>query len=72
MINVINCSLLLFIAAGLGTFAKNASEPAHCLSRTNSSKGIDVYWINLERSTDRRQFMQRQLEFYGFKSHHRG
>jgi GR25 family glycosyltransferase involved in LPS biosynthesis len=38
---------------------------------TNTSNSIDVFWINLEKSVDRKRHMVRQLKYYGLDHQHR-
>jgi GR25 family glycosyltransferase involved in LPS biosynthesis len=38
---------------------------------THNHKLLDVYWINLESSTERRQIMQHHLQYYGFSTNYR-
>ena len=54
-------------AAAAGT-ASAAAPPNTCVSPapTSHHPKPDVFYINLDRSTDRRRYMERQLAFYGY------
>jgi hypothetical protein len=43
--------------------SSSASSNSQCL---RNSSAVDLYWINLETSLDRRRFMLQQLQFYGW------
>ena len=68
-------AILIFLTSIDGYSKTKYSPPANgCSLNTSSSEGqgIDVYWINLDRSVDRRHFMLDHLKFYNLKSQHRG
>lgn len=42
-----------------------------CRLTNRNDRNMDVFWLNLERSTERRDFMTSQLNFYGLESKNR-
>lgn len=67
-------AILISLTSIDGYIKTKYSSPTNGCSLNTSSEGqgIDVYWINLDRSVDRRHFMLDHLKFYNLKSQHRG
>lgn len=56
------------------TYIESAPETSsHCLATaaSESASKVEVFYINLDRSHDRRTFMEDQLQFYGFNTRNR-
>ena len=60
--------IALFILVSCFTYVITTDKSGCTLSKYKEDPKMDIFWVNLESSTERKTFMMKQFSFYGLDS----